>query len=47
MLTMKINTEAHFWTVRSFVPDMAKNNHGHVVTVASGMRGQTDWDAHM
>ena len=26
---------AHFWTVKEFLPAMIRNNHGHVVTVAS------------
>jgi len=49
-LTMKINTEAHFWTTRAFVPDMVETNHGHVVTIASaagicGVAGLTDYCA--
>jgi len=35
-LTMAVNTESHFWTVKAFLPAMMKKNHGHVVTVASG-----------
>ncbi|KAL3420624.1 hypothetical protein PVAG01_07069 [Phlyctema vagabunda] len=31
----EVNTMSHFWTVKEFVPDMAKKNHGHVVTVSS------------
>jgi len=40
-LTMAINTNAHFWTTRAFVRDMAKRNHGHLVTIASaaGLQG--------
>jgi len=34
-LTLKINTEAHFWTTRAFAPEMVETNHGHVVTIAS------------
>jgi len=34
-LTMAINTNAHFWTCRAFLRDMAKRNHGHLVTIAS------------
>lgn len=30
-----VNTLAHYWTVKEFLPDMIKNNHGHIVTVAS------------
>lgn len=33
--TMEVNTIAHFWTTREFLPSIAKNNHGHVITVAS------------
>jgi short-subunit dehydrogenase len=33
--TFEVNILAHFWMVREFVPDMVKNNHGHVVTIAS------------
>lgn len=30
-----INVLAHFWTVKAFLPDMLKKNHGHIVTIAS------------
>lgn len=33
--TMEVNTLAHFWTVREFLPSMIKRDHGHIVTVAS------------
>lgn len=33
--TFDVNTFAHFWTVREFLPDMIAHNHGMVVTVAS------------
>ncbi|KAH8598764.1 hypothetical protein B0O99DRAFT_591388 [Bisporella sp. PMI_857] len=33
--TFEVNTLAHFWTVREFLPAMIKRNHGHVVTIAS------------
>ncbi|XP_039272464.2 retinol dehydrogenase 10-like [Styela clava] len=33
--TIKVNSLAHFWTVRAFLPRMLENNHGHIVTVAS------------
>ncbi|KFV15120.1 Estradiol 17-beta-dehydrogenase 11, partial [Pterocles gutturalis] len=32
----EVNTLAHFWTTRAFLPAMMSNNHGHIVTVASG-----------
>jgi len=35
-LTMDVNTTAHFWTLRNFLPDMLEKNNGHVVTIASG-----------
>ncbi|KAI9051061.1 hypothetical protein LZ554_005169 [Drepanopeziza brunnea f. sp. 'monogermtubi'] len=34
-LTFEVNTIAHFWMVREFLPAMVKKNHGHVVTIAS------------
>jgi all-trans-retinol dehydrogenase (NAD+) len=33
--TIAVNTTAHIWTIRAFVPDMAKRNRGHLVTIAS------------
>jgi all-trans-retinol dehydrogenase (NAD+) len=33
--TMEVNTLAHFWAVRCFLPDMARANSGHIVTIAS------------
>ncbi|KAG9247346.1 hypothetical protein BJ878DRAFT_195063 [Calycina marina] len=33
--TFEVNTIAHYWMVREFLPAMIKKNHGHVVTVAS------------
>ncbi|KAK0632803.1 hypothetical protein B0T14DRAFT_533138 [Immersiella caudata] len=33
--TFDVNTFAHCWMVKEFLPDMCKNNHGMVVTVAS------------
>ncbi|CEL03925.1 Putative Hydroxysteroid 17-beta dehydrogenase 11 [Aspergillus calidoustus] len=34
-LTLEVNTLSHFWTVKQFLPSMIKNNHGHIVTIAS------------
>ncbi|XP_062520392.1 epidermal retinol dehydrogenase 2-like [Corticium candelabrum] len=34
--TIDINTMAHIWTLKAFLPGMVKRNHGHVVTIASG-----------
>ncbi|KAE8631026.1 hypothetical protein XENTR_v10001050 [Xenopus tropicalis] len=31
----EVNILAHFWTTRAFLPSMLRNNHGHIVTVAS------------
>jgi all-trans-retinol dehydrogenase (NAD+) len=31
----EVNTISHFLTVKEFLPEMVKQNHGHVVTVAS------------
>eukprot|EP01004_Peranema_trichophorum_P006144 NODE_4979_length_1086_cov_22.620976_g4426_i0.p1 GENE.NODE_4979_length_1086_cov_22.620976_g4426_i0~~NODE_4979_length_1086_cov_22.620976_g4426_i0.p1 ORF type:complete len:309 (+),score=46.78 NODE_4979_length_1086_cov_22.620976_g4426_i0:41-928(+) len=49
-LTMDINTTAHFWTVRGFLPDMLERNSGTVVTIASaagltGVAGLADYCA--
>lgn len=34
-LTMKVNTLAHFWTARAFLPEMLKRRQGHIVAIAS------------
>jgi len=41
--TFNVNTISHFWTIKEFLPDMLKNNKGHVVTIASaaGISGTT------
>ncbi|NXS20208.1 RDHE2 dehydrogenase, partial [Mystacornis crossleyi] len=33
--TMEVNTMAHFWTYKAFLPAMIAANHGHLVSVAS------------
>nr|XP_033796917.1 17-beta-hydroxysteroid dehydrogenase 13-like [Geotrypetes seraphini] len=33
--TFDVNILAHFWTSKAFLPAMMRNDHGHVVTVAS------------
>ncbi|XP_066268779.1 epidermal retinol dehydrogenase 2-like isoform X3 [Branchiostoma lanceolatum] len=33
--TMDINTNAHFWTTKAFLPHMVEQNHGHLVSIAS------------
>ncbi|XP_039269089.1 retinol dehydrogenase 10-like [Styela clava] len=35
--TMQVNSLAHFWTVRAFLPSMMEKNYGHIVTIASVM----------
>jgi short-subunit dehydrogenase len=46
--TFDINTISHFLMVQEFLPDMIRNNHGHVVTIASmasfvGLGGSMDY----
>ena len=48
--TYNINILAHYWTVKAFLPDMMRNNRGHIVTVGSvtgmlGTYGCTDYSA--
>lgn len=48
MRTMNVNSTAHFWTVKAFLPAMISRNHGHIVTVASsaglvGVSGLADY----
>ncbi|NWX29084.1 RDHE2 dehydrogenase, partial [Notiomystis cincta] len=33
--TMHVNTMAHFWTYKAFLPAMIAANHGHLVSIAS------------
>ncbi|XP_007430283.1 epidermal retinol dehydrogenase 2 [Python bivittatus] len=33
--SIQVNTMAHFWTVKAFLPAMVASNHGHVVTISS------------
>lgn len=33
--TFQINSLAHFWVVRAFLPEMLSANHGHIVSIAS------------
>jgi short-subunit dehydrogenase len=33
--TLEVNTLSHLYTIRDFLPDMIKLNHGHVVTISS------------
>lgn len=48
--TMEVNTMAHFWTYKAFLPAMMANNHGHLVSIASsagliGINGLADYCA--
>ena len=48
--TIKVNLTAHLYTLKEFLPDMIRNDHGHVVTVASmagyiGLSGMVDYSA--
>ncbi|XP_030301525.1 epidermal retinol dehydrogenase 2-like [Calypte anna] len=33
--TMEVNTMAHFWIYKAFLPGMVASNHGHLVSIAS------------
>ncbi len=46
--TIEVNTLAHFWTVRAFLPQMIEAGTGHIVTIASaasivGVAGLADY----
>ncbi|KAF5902927.1 epidermal retinol dehydrogenase 2-like, partial [Clarias magur] len=48
--TLQVNTMAHFWTYKAFLPAMTEKNHGHLVSVASsagliGVNGLADYCA--
>lgn len=48
--TMGVNSMAHFWTCKAFLPAMIAANHGHVVSIASsagliGVSGLADYCA--
>ena len=32
---LKVDLEAHFWTMKAFLPHMIEQNSGHIVTIAS------------
>ena len=34
-MTLKVNTLAHVYTVKEFLPSMIEKNHGHIVSIAS------------
>jgi len=48
--TFEVNTLAHFWTLKAFLPEMIKKKSGHIITVASigglvGIAQMTDYNA--
>jgi len=48
--TFQVNTMAHFWLAKAFLPHMIAENHGHLVTIASvagyfGTSGLSDYCA--
>ncbi|KAK3534007.1 hypothetical protein QTP86_000514 [Hemibagrus guttatus] len=48
--TLQVNTMAHFWTYKAFLPAMVEKNHGHLVCIASsagliGINGLADYCA--
>ncbi|KIO12580.1 hypothetical protein M404DRAFT_959019 [Pisolithus tinctorius Marx 270] len=50
MQTFGVNTMAHFWTLKAFLPKMIERKSGHIVTVASvmglvGSAQMTDYSA--
>ena len=45
-----VNTVAHFWTIKAFLPSMLQKDHGHIVTISSnagmvGANGLVDYCA--
>eukprot|EP00795_Rhopilema_esculentum_P008576 gene8576-14584_t len=48
--TFEVNTLAHFWTTKAFLPAMMEMDHGHIVSIASaaglsGVNGLLDYCA--
>ncbi|KAI0068718.1 retinal short-chain dehydrogenase/reductase [Artomyces pyxidatus] len=48
--TFEVNTLAHFWILKAFLPEMIKQKAGHIITMASvaglvGMAQMTDYNA--
>ncbi|KPP73055.1 epidermal retinol dehydrogenase 2-like [Scleropages formosus] len=46
--TVEVNTMAHFWTYKAFLPAMVASDHGHLVSIASsaglcGVTGLADY----
>lgn len=49
-LTMRVNSESHFWTTQAVLPKMIEKNRGHIVTISSaagvvGVPGLADYSA--
>lgn len=48
--TLEVNTLAHLYTIREFLPDMIRLNRGHIVSISSlaavvGTPGMADYSA--
>lgn len=48
--TFSVNTLAHFWTLKAFLPEMIKQKAGHIINISSvggmvGMARMTDYNA--
>lgn len=48
LATFDVNSLAHFWTIKEFLPSMLQHNHGHIVSIASiagctGLPGAVDY----
>ncbi|CAL1701243.1 unnamed protein product [Somion occarium] len=48
--TLSVNTLAHFWTLKAFLPEMIKNKTGHIINMSSvagmvGMAKMIDYNA--
>lgn len=48
--TIQVNLTSHLYTLKELLPDMIRNDHGHVVTIASmagfiGVSGMVDYSA--
>ncbi len=38
--TFSVNTLAHFWTLKAFLPEMIKQNNGHIVRMHTSQATQ-------
>ncbi|KAL9970363.1 hypothetical protein ACROYT_G022721 [Oculina patagonica] len=48
LATFDVNSLAHFWTIKEFLPSMIQHNRGHIVSIASiagcvGLAGAVDY----